>query len=137
MAGPRDPRFTPRPAPPSAAHHGPERPPVRPVRSRPDPNPMRLMLGLAGLASASALTAAMVPSIAPAPAAASVVETAAGGAGTGAETAAVTPVRRVTRYVVLAPGQTPPPGAAVQAQPKPTPIVKVEVVTRSRQSGQP
>jgi hypothetical protein len=143
MARPRDPRYTPRSNPPRATAQRATPPaaprPIhgdvpRPSRPRPNANPMRLMLGLAGLASVSALTAAMVPSIAPQPAAdAFAAEPAA--AVTAQEAAA--PVRHVTRYVTLAPGQTPPPGSTSQAQPKPTPIVKVKVVTRTRQSGQP
>lgn len=147
MGGPRDSRFTPRDR--TAAGRAPDRAarrsadnaaqstPVaapRPVRSRPNPNPMRLMLGFAGLASLTALTAAMVPSIAPA------ADAAVGPVTTVAEAPAVeaaAPARHVTQYVTLAPGQTPPPGGTVQVQPQPTPKVKPKVVTRSRQSGQP
>lgn len=114
------------------------------TRTRPNPNPMRLMLGMAGIATVSALTAAMAPSIVPQAASAPGGAAAPGGAVTAAaalpgETlpAAAAPVRKVTRYVVLEPGQTPPPGAATKAQPQPTPIVKTKVVTRTRQSGQP
>jgi ABC-type Fe3+-hydroxamate transport system substrate-binding protein len=108
---------------------------------------MRLMFGLVGIASISAFTAAMVPSIAPAP----VADAAAAAADVTTADAVVpveaAPVRHVTRYVTLQPGQTPPPGAAVNVQPTPTPILKTQVVvkprpkpkavTRSRQSGQP
>jgi hypothetical protein len=149
MARPRDPRYTPRSMPPAAGRRraapGPARltPAAaavagRPARTRPDPNPMRLMLGFVGIASMSAFTAAMVPSIAPAP-----VVDAATGASDGqaaadqAAQAAAAPVRHITRYVTLAPGQTPPPGSSVKVQPTPTPIVKKKVVTRTRQSGQP
>jgi hypothetical protein len=147
MGGPRDPRFTPRTR--TSAGHAPNRaarraahqvaspvpaPTPRPVRARPNPNPMRLMLGFAGLASLTALTAAMVPSVAP------TADAAVDPAITVAEAPVsqdAAPVRHVTQYVTLAPGQTPPPGGTVQAQPKPTPTVKVKIVTRSRQSGQP
>jgi len=104
---------------------------------------MRLMLGMAGIATVSALTAAMAPSIVPQAASAPVGAVTTGGAVTTAAlpgealSRAAAPLRKVTRYVLLEPGQTPPPGAATQAQPQPTPIVKTKVVTRTRQSGQP
>lgn len=136
MAGPRDPHVTPRPAPPRPVDGAAAAAP-RPTRSRPDPNPMRLMFGLVGLASATALVAAMAPSIAPAPLAETAVVRDAAAGVSSAQAAVAAPVPRITRYVVLAPGQTPPPGASVVAQPQPTPIVKLKVVTRTRQSGQP
>jgi len=106
-------------------------PAARAARGKPDPNPLRLMLGFAGLASASAVTAALLPSITPAQAAEPV-------AVAVAEVAAPTPpVVHMTRYVVLEPGQTAPPQATVKAQPTPTPIIKVKVVTQTRQSGKP
>jgi hypothetical protein len=89
---------------------------------------MRLLLGVAGIASASALITAMLPSISP-----------AGAVVADATTlTAVAPepsVTHVTRYVTLAPGQTAPPNASVQVKPQPTPRVVVRVVTR--QSGTP
>jgi hypothetical protein len=99
---------------------------------------MRLMLGMVGLATVSAFTAALAPSIAPQAADAAVDGTITASVA-GAQAPAVTPlpVRKVTRYVTLLPGQTPPPCAATQAQPAPTPIVKTQIVTRTRQSGQP
>lgn len=114
-------------------------PPLRPQRSRPNPNPMRLMLGMVGIATASAFTVAMVPSVVPGQAADAAVDGAIPAAVAAAPAPARTPlpVRKVTRYVTLLPGQTPPPGAATQAQPAPTPIVKTQIVTRTRQSGQP
>lgn len=113
---------------------GPPRPPVRPrptpdmrgSRSRPDPNPLRMLLGLAGIASASAITSALLPSVLPR-------ETAP------VQVAEAVPLSQpsvvhVTRVVQLLPGQTPPPQAPVVVQPTPTP--RVHVVT-TRQSGTP
>src|SRR5512139_3049233 len=105
--------------------------PARPVRARPDPNPMRIMLGIVGLASAAAFTTAMLPSVAPQPVAGA---TSPDGAGAGVSQPQAQPV---TRYVTLAPGQTAPPQSTVIAAPQPTPKVTVKVVTRTRQSGQP
>jgi hypothetical protein len=105
---------------------------MREPRSRPNPNPLRLMLGLAGLASAAAFTTAMLPSVATQP------EPPASDPAVAA--AAVQPdpsVKHVTRYVTLQPGQTAPPQSTVVIRPKPTPRVTVKVVTRTRQSGKP
>jgi hypothetical protein len=98
-------------------------------RAKPDPNPLRLLLGLAGVASASALVTAMLPSIMPA----QVVD-----AAQQQNDAAVAPqpsVIHVQKVVQLAPGQTAPPHASVKVQPQPAPKVRVKVVTR--QSGKP
>ena len=104
-------------------------PPARIPRAKPDANPLRLLLGLVGVASASALVTAMLPSITPAPVA---------DASTQQQDAAVAPapsVIHVQRVVQLAAGQTAPPNTSVQVAPKPTPHVTVKVVTR--QSGKP
>lgn len=92
-------------------------------RSKPDPRPMRVLLGFTGLAAASAIfTAVGLPPVAtPVTTVTSVADT------------SVTPVRHVIRYVQLKPGQIAPPNAAVQAAPQPTP--RVVVVTTTRQSG--
>jgi hypothetical protein len=124
---------TPVPAPrPVRAPARPTRPtapePVRVIRQRPDPNPVRLMLGVVGLASAAALTSAMLPSITP-QAAASQDTSGVSGA------AAQQPVQHVTQYVTLQPGQTAPPQSTVIVPPQPTPKVVTKVVTRTRQSG--
>jgi hypothetical protein len=95
----------------------------------PNPNPLRLLLGLAGVASASALVTAMLPSIMPAPIA---------DVSQGQNDAAVAPqpsVIHVKKVVQLAPGQTAPPHTSVQIAPQPTPHVRVVTVTR--QSGKP
>ncbi len=104
-------------------------PPARIVRAKADANPLRVLLGLAGLASASALVTAMLPSISPAPAAS---------VSTTQQDAAVAPqpsVIHVPRVVQLAAGQTAPPNTSVQIAPQPTP--RVRVVTVTRQSGKP
>jgi hypothetical protein len=104
-------------------------PQPRASRAKPDPNPLRLLLGLAGVASASALLTAMLPSVMPAQSV---------DAAQQQNDAAVAPqpsVIHVQRVVQLAPGQTAPPNASVKVQPQPTPRVRVKVVTR--QSGKP
>lgn len=100
------------------------------LRSRPDPNPFRVMLGVAGLASAAALTTAMLPTVTP-PAAA--VQDA--GAVDVTTQGAQPPVQHVTRYVTLQPGQTAPPQSTVLVAPTPSPRVTTRIVTRTRQSG--
>jgi hypothetical protein len=124
-AGPR-----PRPTPAATARPRPE------PRPRPDPNPMRLMAGFVGLASISAIATGLLPSVVPS-------TTASAGGVSGADSGAATivadagplPVKHVTRYVQLEPGQTAPPQAPVVAAPRPTP--RVVVVTTTRQSGMP
>jgi hypothetical protein len=99
---------------------GTQRRPATP-RQRPDPNPLRLAAGFAGIASATAMLSAM---LAPAPVAQTVqIVTAA-----APEPAVV----HVTRYVTLAPGQTAPPQAVVQQQAAPSPRT---VIVTTRQSG--
>jgi hypothetical protein len=113
-----------RPAPLAAPRTAPV-----PSRPRPDPNPVRLMVGFVGLASASAIAVGLLPSVLP-PAAADPAS-----ASTVMVAAATLPAKHVTRYVQLKPGQTAPPQAAVVAAPKPTP--RVVIVTTTRQSGKP
>ncbi len=116
---------------------------TRAPKARPDPGPMRLAIGMTGLAAATAIATSIVQSpfgaAAPAPAA------------TPEPTAAPTPpplvVKHVTRYVQLKPGQTAPPGATVVKKPDPSPRVVVVtipapaaaprrvVVVTTRQSG--
>lgn len=119
-AGPAAPHGSrvPRPEPGRGAPRGPG--------ARPDPSPLRLLLGLAGLASASAIASAMLPSVLPR----------ADGAQVVLDAAAVPEpsVIHVTKVVQLLPGETPPPQASVIVQPTPTP--RVHVVT-TRQSGRP
>ena len=134
-----------RPTPPTTPSAGmrpqaPVRPapPPRQQHSKPDANPLRLLVGLAGIASASALVSAMLPSVSPT----EVVVA----ADTTSMTAvvAVMPepsVVHVTRYVTLQPGQTAPPQSSVLVKPQPTPHVTVKVVKQvqvvTRQSGKP
>lgn len=104
-------------------------------RARPDANPVRLMMGLAGLASAAALTTAMLPSVTPAPVADPAIEPVVVTAGQ--QPGPLPSVQHVTRYVQLQPGQTAPPRSTLIARPQPTPKVTVKVVTQTRQSGKP
>lgn len=115
--------------PPDGSSPRPAAPAPRPQRPKPDPNPMRLILGLAGIASASAFVTAMLPSVTPSQVA--TVEAVDTMTALGPQPSVV----HVTRIVTLAPGQTAPPDSAVVVQPQPTPRVRVQVVTR--QSGQP
>jgi hypothetical protein len=102
--------------------------PVRVTRGRPDPNPVRLMVGVVGLASAAALTSAMLPSISP--------QAAAAQDTSGVSAAAPQqPVQHVTQYVTLKPGQTAPPQSTVIVRPQPTPQIVTKTITRTRQSG--
>ncbi len=85
---------------------------------------MRLAIGMAGLASVSALLTAMLPSVAPS------------GPVTDATAAGPQPsVIHVTQVVTLQPGQTAPPNASVTIPPQPSPRVVVQTITR--QSGKP
>ena len=97
---------------------------------------MRVAFAAGGLATLSALLAvigsAAMPTAAATPTAAP--EPAVGGVGD------VTPVRHVTRYVVLAPGQLPPAGAsttpsAVVAAPVAAPTPRPRPVVVTSQSG--
>lgn len=94
--------------------------------ARPDARPMRMLIGLTGVAAMSALATAVA------------VPPAAGQATTTVVEAQVEPsvaVTHVTRFVQLKPGQTAPPNAPVKAAPAATP--RVVVVTTTRQSGKP
>jgi hypothetical protein len=103
---------------------------TRAPHGRPDPNPLRLLYAFAGIASASAIATALLPSVVPA--------AALGGGTIMVDTTAQGPapsVLHATQYVTLKPGQTAPPNAPIVVQPTPTP--RVRVVTRTRQSGLP
>lgn len=137
---PPDPPGRSRPVPVRLAHPAHA---ARARRGKPEANGVRMALGLAGLASASALATAMLPTILPQPAAAAGTDTAVVDAATP-EPSVIT----VTRVVQLAPGETLPPDAAnagsVTApastpQPKPTakPTPRIIYQTVTRQSGKP
>lgn len=88
---------------------------------------MRFAIGMAGLASVTALLTAMLPSVTPSQVA--VVEAADTTTVLGPQPS----VLHVTRTVTLQPGQTAPPNSSVVVQPNPTPRIVVKTVTR--QSG--
>jgi len=106
---------------PQVARPGVRTPP--PPKARPDPGPLRLVLGFGGLAAASAMAVSMLT-----PVTTTAVDTSS--AVVAGEPA--TPARHVVQYVQLQPGQTAPPAATVQRAPTPTPRV---VTVRTRQSG--
>ena len=107
----------------------------RPAAARPDPTRLRVALGAGGIATLSALiTAIVVPPSSP---------TVPAPVATPGGSATVTRQRPV-RYVQLAPGQSPPPGATVIDAKAPKPITIVTrvpapaqqtVVVRTTQSG--
>ncbi len=100
---------------------------------------MRLAFAAGGAATVSALVALIASSATPAGAAtpsATAVAAASGGA------ADVTPVRHVTRYVVLPPGQLPPTGVTTTppstlAVPVATPAPRPRPAVVTSQSGRP
>ena len=95
MDGPISPRPVTGPSP--AAAPRPSAAP-RPVKAKPDPRPMRLVLGASGLAALSALVTGIV------------LPPNTGSAYTGSTTVQV---QNPVQYVQLKPGQTAPPGATV------------------------
>lgn len=112
----------------------PANPPVRAAaerKPRPDPGPLRIAIGLTGMATASALMTAFLGSAAGANAGTGAVAQTT--VGTTDTTAVAAPsVRHIIRYVQLAPGQTAPPKAVVKQAPVPKPRV---VVVTTKQSG--
>lgn len=100
---------------------------ARPQRAKPDPNPLRMLIGLAGLASATAITTALLPSILPATTFASTQ------AGNDTAVGPQPSVIHVKQVVQLLAGQTAPPNTSVIIPPAPTPQVTLQVITR--QSG--
>ncbi len=85
---------------------------------------MRIAIGMAGVAAATAMVTAIARP--PAPTALTTVLT---------EVQPAPSVLHVTRYVQLRPGETPPPQAVVEVTPAPSP--QVVVITTTRQSGTP
>jgi hypothetical protein len=115
--------------------------PARPAvaRAKPDPRPMRLALGAAGLAALSAIFTGIVL-----PPRAAVLPPANVDTGPSNATAAPVAVQRPITYIQLQPGQTAPPGARVidPAAPKPVTVVTTvpapaqrAVVVKTTQSG--
>ena len=113
--------------------------PTRPAKARPDPTSMRLAIGAAGLAALSGLVTGVVrmPTTSPAAAPTSSIM---------APTPETVTQQRPVRYVQLAAGQTPPPGATVIDAKAPKPITIVTrvpapatktIVVRTTQSGKP
>jgi hypothetical protein len=102
---------------------------ARVIKNKPDPGPMRLALGAAGLAFFSALTAAIVlpprPAVLTPPDAA---PAASGTAGSGTAGGSPTAVQQPVQYVQLQPGQTAPPGAKVIDQAAPQPVTVITTV---------
>jgi hypothetical protein len=110
----------------------------RQPKKRPDPGPMRLALGMTGLAAATALSTLIIrpPAAAPTPATDPALPE---------PTSPPLIVRHVTQYVQLKPGETAPPGASVVQKPAASPRVVIvtipapaprRVVVVTRQSGQ-
>lgn len=99
--------------------------PGRPPKARPDPTPMRVAVGIGGLATLSGLVTAIfvVPAAAPVTDAATIAP---------ASPATVTQQRPVV-YVQLMPGQTAPPGAQVIDAKAPKPITIVTHVAAPAQ----
>ena len=99
--------------------------PARPVKAKPDPTPMRMAVGIGGLATLSGLVTAIfvVPAAAPVTDAATIAP---------ATPATVTQQRPVV-YVQLQPGQTAPPGAKVIDAKAPKPITVVTHVAAPAQ----
>jgi len=116
-------------------------------RGKPDSTGARMVIGLAGLATASAITTALLPSILPQPVVANTGTDTAAAGGVAQPTDQPTPsVIHVTHVVQLAPGQSPPVGtdtsvtsgpAAPTARPTPQPTPKIVYQVVTRQSGKP
>lgn len=96
------------------------------AKPRPDPGPLRIAIGMTGIAAASAIVSALMSS-----------------SGANADVATIQTVvtlpidpapvvRHVVRYVQLMPGQTAPPKAIIKQAPAPKPRI---VVVTTRQSG--
>lgn len=108
---------------------------AHPPKAKPDSGPMRLALGVGGIAALSALAAAIVlPPKAATVAQLRGAQAANQQAGSGQAGPASTQVQRPVRYVQLAPGQTAPPGATVISASAPTPVTVVVTVPAASQA---
>ena len=96
-------------------------------KNRPDPRPMRLAFGLAGVAALTAMATAMVSPAGP-PAVLSATAQDASAANAATPTPQVIHIKRV---ITLQPGQTPPPQAIVTQLPAPKPRVVTIVTSQS------
>jgi len=101
----------------------PRRPDASP-KARPDPRPMRFLMGITGLVATTALATALVR-----PQSTPVTTTSDAPADPAATQPPPLEIRHVTHYVQLQPGQSAPPGASVVAQPDPSPRVIVVTIT--------
>ena len=120
------------PRPPMSQSDAPRALPARPLptrpalpatqRARPDPTGLRLALGFTGVAAASAMASAFLAPVVGGSAQSVSVEV----------PVAAAPVRHLTQYIQLQPGQTAPPQAVVQQVAAPTPRI---VTITTRQSG--
>lgn len=126
-----------------------------PMRRRPDPRPVRLMLGIGTVGAVSVMAAGLVrfPSSTDAVTTEAVPDPAT--STTTSPTQRQAEVRHVVRYIHLKPGEHAPPGATVINADAPAPRVVVDhvpapaarqqpqpqpqprVITHSRQSGRP
>lgn len=141
IAPPPRPVFIARPAVPSAPAAR-QAPAPRQGRKAADASGLRALVGLAGLAAASAITTALLPSILPVADASSAD---ANGAGNGPTTIQAAPgtvsgPAAATAPATRTPGATRAPSVAapapsVQVAPQPTP--KVRIHSNTHQSGQP
>jgi hypothetical protein len=139
---------TPGPILPAIRAAGPSLPPrvaapARPqtAKAKPDPRPMRIALGAAGIAAFSALSAAIVMPPSPAVSAPMTYVQQPAPGGPGSVVAGQAPVL----YVQLQPGQTAPPGARViTSTPAPAaaapaapaaPVAPKPIIVRTTQSG--
>lgn len=102
---------------PAGAHRAGAQPAASRPAVRPDPTRLRVALGAGGIATLSALITAIV--VPPSPTVPAPVATPGG--------SATLTRQRPVRYVQLAPGQSPPPGATVIDAKAPKPIT---IVTR-------
>jgi hypothetical protein len=133
-----DPNFA-RLEPPPLVRRAPSPPATHAPKARPDPKPMRLALGAAGLAALSAIVTGIVV-----PPRAVVLPPANAQQAVSGATGASIAIQRPITYIQLQAGQTAPPGAKVidPAAPKPVTVVTTvpapaqkAVIVKTTQSG--